>query len=344
MQAMTSAPARTDEARPPVTARLRGGGLALAALSGATVAIQSRINGELGARLHDGIAAAAISFGTGMLALLAMVPATRRGRLGLAAIRAALSRGDLRGWHCLGGVSGAYFVVTQGTTVAVLGVAVFTVALVAGQSASALLVDRLGIGPTGRHAVTTPRVAGAVLAVIAVGVSVAGRLTTPHALGLAALPALAGFGVAWQQAVNGRVREAAGTPLPAAFVNFATGTAALGVAYAVEVALRGLPSGRLPPEPWLYLGGPLGVLFIAVAASVVRLTGVLLMGLAMIAGQLLAALALELTVPGTAGHTGMYTVGGVAITLLAVGIAALGPRRSPGDRHTAPVGVTEQGD
>ena len=331
---MTRTPARTDAALP-VRAHRRGGGVALAALSGAAVAVQSRINGELGSRLHDGIAAATISFGTGMLVLFALVPATRRGRAGLTAIRAALARGDLRGWQCLGGVCGAYLVVTQGTTVAVLGVAVFTVAMVAGQSGSALLVDRAGIGPTGRHPVTTRRVAGAVLAVIAVVVSVAGRLTGPHALGLAVLPALAGFGVAWQQAVNGRVREAAGAALPAAFVNFATGTTALGVAFAVDVGLRGLPAGHLPVEPWLYLGGPLGVLFIAVAASVVRLTGVLLMGLAMIAGQLLAAVALELVVPGTAGHAGAYTVGGVAITLLAVGVAALGPRQSPGARGFA---------
>jgi transporter family-2 protein len=116
-------------------------------------------------------------------------------------------------------------------------------------------------------------------------------------------------------------------------VNFAAGTAALTLAFAVDVWLRGLPSGHLPANPWLYLGGPLGVLFIAVAASVVRLTGVLLMGLAMIAGQLLAALALELAVPGTAGHTGAYTVGGVVITLLAVGVAGLKPRRAPIDRH-----------
>lgn len=41
-------------------------------------------------------------------------------------------------------------VISQGLTLGTIGVAVFTVGLVAGQTMSSLAVDRAGIGPGGR--------------------------------------------------------------------------------------------------------------------------------------------------------------------------------------------------
>ena len=59
-------------------------------------------------------------------------------------------------------------VLTQGLTVAVIGIALFTVALVTGQSLSGLLVDRLGISPAGKKPITGIRVISAVLTIAAV--------------------------------------------------------------------------------------------------------------------------------------------------------------------------------
>ncbi|WP_428961901.1 DMT family transporter [Micromonospora fluostatini] len=302
--------------------------MALATAGGTAVAVQSRINGELGVRLADGIAAAVVSFGLGLLVLLVLVPTTASGRRGLAALRTALARGALRPWHCLGGVCGAFLVATQGLTIGTLGVAVFTVAVVAGQSGSSLLVDRAGVGPGGPQRVTASRLAGAVLTVLAVLIAVGDRLGDPGALVLAVLPLLAGVGIAWQQAVNGRVRAAAGSTMTATLVNFVVGTAALLAAFAVEVAVRGWPAGAaFPTEPWLYLGGPLGVSFIALAAALVGLTGVLLLGLATIAGQIVGAVLLDLLLPTAASSPGPATLIGAALTLVAVLVATLGPLR-----------------
>ncbi|WP_278188391.1 DMT family transporter [Micromonospora sp. R77] len=308
------------------TAR-RIAGVGLATASGVAVAVQSRINGELGVRLGDGIAAAVVSFGLGLLVLLVLVPATPGGRRGVAALRTALRGGTLRPWQCLGGVCGAFLVATQGLTIGTLGVAVFTVAVVAGQSGSSLLVDRAGVGPLGRQPVTPARLVGAVLTVLAVLLAVGDRLADPGALALAVLPLLAGVGIAWQQAVNGRVRGAAGSALTATLVNFAVGTLALLVTFAIDVAVRGRPSGGFPPEPWLYLGGPIGILFIALAAAIVRFTGVLLLGLATIAGQVVGAVLLDLLLPTAASHPGPATLAGAALTMVAVLVAALGSRR-----------------
>ncbi len=304
------------------TAR-RGAGVAVAVLAGCAIAIQSRINGELGERLQDGIAAATISFSVGMLLVAVLTLAFPAGRRGLLAILAALRDRRLRPWQCLGGACGAYLVATQGLTVGSLGVALYTVAVVAGQSTSSLVVDRAGIGPSGRHPVTLSRLVGAALAIVAVVIAVADRLGQPGEARLAVLPAVAGLGIAWQQAVNGRVRVAAGAALPAAFVNFVAGTTTLLAAFAADVWVRGWPSGALPREPVLYLGGPLGLMFIAVAAVLVRVTGVLLLGLGMIAGQVTGALLVDLLAPAHRGGIGANTLAGAALTLLAVAVAVL---------------------
>ncbi|MER5605688.1 DMT family transporter [Micromonospora tulbaghiae] len=307
----------------------RVAGVGLATASGVMVAVQSRINGELGVRLADGIAAAVVSFGVGLLILLVLVPATPGGRRGLSALRGALRAGTLRPWQCLGGVCGAFLVATQGLTIGALGVAVFTVAVVAGQSGSSLLVDRAGIGPAGRQPVTPNRLIGAVLTVLAVLLAVGDRLGDPQALTLALLPLAAGVGIAWQQAVNGRVRAASGSAMTATLVNFTVGTAALLVTFAVDLAVRGRPAGAFPDEPWLYLGGPLGIVFIALAAALVRFTGVLLLGLATIAGQIVGAVLLDLLLPTAASHPGLDTLLGAALTMVAVLVAAFGPARRP---------------
>jgi transporter family-2 protein len=262
-----------------------------------------------------------VSFASGLVLLGVAAAVMPAGRRGTAALRAGWRARDLRWWECAGGVVGAYFVLTQGLTVTALGLAVFTVAVVAGQVVSGLLVDRAGLGPGGPRPITAPRVAAAALAVAAVVTALAGRAGSPRALGLAALPAVAGVAIAWQQAMNGRVQARAGA-VPAALMNFAVGTAALVLGYAVVAALRGLPA-TWPAGWWLYLGGALGVLFVLAAVAVVRVTGVLMLGLGLIAGQVLGSLALDVLAP--ARDTGPTTneVVGAVLTLVAVGVAAL---------------------
>jgi transporter family-2 protein len=310
----------------PPSVRKRVVGLLVAVVVGTALALQARINGELAGRIDDGYVAALISFAGGellLIALAATVPAIRAGLL--RAMRAVRS-GRLPWWHTLGGLFGAFLVITQGLTVGAIGVAVFTVAVVAGQASSSLVVDRAGLGPGAAQPVTVTRIAGALLAIGAVLLAVSGRLAGPAALWVALIPMLAGVTVAWQQAVNGRVNAAAGNPISATLVNFTVGTALLLVVAAVEMAVRGLPE-PLPANPVLYLGGLLGIVFIATAVAVVRLTGVLLLGLGTISGQLVGALLLDVFVPATGEQLSATAVAGTALTLVAVAVAALPARR-----------------
>lgn len=161
---------------------------------------------------------------------------------------------------------------------------------------------------------------------VAVLLAVSDRFREPSTLALALLPLLAGVAVAWQQAVNGWVRVVTESTLTATLINFTAGTAVLLVAFLVSLALRGLPPGELPNDLWLYLGGPIGVTFIAVAAAVVRLTGVLLLGLATVAGQVVGAVLLDVLMPSAASHPDPTTLLGAVLTLVAVAVAALGGR------------------
>ncbi|MCU1648633.1 MAG: family transporter [Nocardia sp.] len=306
-------------------------GLVLGGCIGAGVAVQARVNGVLGERLHDGVAAAVISFGVGLLLVGVGCVCSGRLRAGVGRAWVALRAGELRWWQLLGGLCGAFFVACQGLTVAAIGVTAFTVAVVAGQLTSSLVVDRLGLGPRGRTPVTLLRSVGAGLALAAVLVSVIGRTAgadglsapeafrgSPHAL-LILLPLIAGVGTAWQQAVNGRV-GAVGGPQSATLANFVTGLAALLLVEAVVVAGSGWPSG-FPSEPWLYLGGAIGVVFIALAVVAVRWIGVLLLGLTSVAGQLLMSLLLDVVAPTGAGVSALE-VAGCALTFVAVTVAA----------------------
>ncbi|MGV9663038.1 DMT family transporter [Nocardia niigatensis] len=293
---------------------------------GAAVAVQARINGELGQRLGDGIAAATISFGSGLLILAVVFAASGRLRAGVGRVRAALDTGELHWWQLLGGLSGAYFVACQGLTVAIIGVTAFTVAAVAGQLVSSLVVDRLGWGPSGPTPVTAGRIGAAVLGLVAVLLAVIGRSGTGTVGGhsaasvlLVILPLIAGLLVAWQQAVNGRV-GAIGSPLSATLANFATGTAALVVIEAGVLVRRG-GFGPLPSEPWLYLGGLIGISFVALAVAVVRWIGVLLLGLTSVAGQLLASVVLDVVAPTGTGLSALAVIG-CALTFVAVAVAA----------------------
>ncbi|SDD17064.1 DMT family transporter [Actinokineospora iranica] len=299
--------------------RALGAGLSL--LGGVSLAAQARINGQLGQRLGDGVLAALVSFLVGLAIVVAAVAAVPAWRAAAPRFAAAVRTRRLRPWQCLGGVAGALFVTTQGLTVPVLGVAMFTVAGVGGQVVCGLLIDRAGFGPGDARPVTPSRALGAVLAVVAVGIAVSDEFGTPSLLWLALLPALTGATVAWAQAANGLVRAATDSVVFATLVNFAVGTVVLLLVGAVDVAVRGIP--LLPPDLLLYSGGALGLIVVCTAVFAVRFAGVLMVSLCVIAGQVAGSVVLDFLAPAHGGGVAPTTLIGVAMTLVAAGAAAV---------------------
>ncbi|MDT0169917.1 DMT family transporter [Pseudarthrobacter sp. BRE9] len=307
-------------------------GLPLAVGSGLAIPVQGRINGALGARLGDGIAAAAVSFSTGLLVMIVISLVLPRGRAGLASIIPAVRKRAFPRIYVVAGAIGALFVFAQSFTVGILGVALFTVATVTGQTVSGLLVDRLGIGPAGKKSVTGIRIIGCVLTIAAVAWAVSPRFSGTGAGGADGgpaslllpilLPVAAGFLMSFQQAMNGTATVHYGTPIAATLVNFVAGCAVLWAALAVKLAVAG-PGNPLPSEWWYYLGGPMGCVFIGLGALLVRSLGVLVTGLGMIAGQLLGSLALDLALPTPGTVVAPATILGTLLTLGAIILATL---------------------
>ena len=307
-------------------------GLPLAVGSGLAIPVQGRINGALGARLDDGIAAAVVSFSTGLVLMVLISVILPRGRAGLASILPAVRRQAFPRIYVLAGGIGALFVFAQSFTVGLLGVALFTVATVTGQTMSGLLVDRLGIGPAGKKSVTGIRIIGCLLTIAAVAWAVSPRFAGTPGAGLDGgaaalvlpllLPVVAGFLMSFQQAMNGTATVYYGTPIAATLVNFVAGTVVLWIAWAIKLAVAG-PANPLPAEWWYYLGGPMGCVFIGLGALLVRSLGVLVTGLGMIAGQLLGSLALDVALPAPGTIVAPATVLGTILTLAAIVLATL---------------------
>lgn len=298
---------------------------------GALVTLQSTVNGKLAEEVghgpRAGVLAAAISFGLGLVLLLLLYAALPSWRRAHQRIREGRREGRLRRFQMLGGLGGASLVASQGLTVTQIGVAVFVVAVVAGQTSSALAVDHVGLSPTGKAPITGTRLLGAGIVVVAVVVSSGALFHTGASAGLLALallPLLAGAFTAGQQAVNAHVASV-GSVGVATLNNFVVGTCALVVVLALSLLLPGHLNG-LPGQPWLYVGGIIGVLFISMAALFVRLVGVLVFGLGAIAGQVITAVVVDLLTDPSKVTTATYV--GAALTLLGTVVAALGSRLS----------------
>ena len=301
-------------------------GLPMAVATGLFIPIQGRINGALGVALGDGIGAAVVSFSTGLVVMTVISLALPRGRAGLARILPAVRERQFPPYYVLAGCIGALFVFAQSFTVGLLGVALFTVAAVTGQTLSGLLVDRMGIGPAGKRPITGIRVLGSVLTVAAVAWAVSPRFSAGESglqlLVPVMLPLLAGFLMSFQQAMNGTATVHYGTPIAATLVNFIAGAALLWVAWLIKLAVAGA-GNPLPAQWWYYLGGPLGCIFIGIGALLVRSLGVLVTGLGMIAGQLLGSLGLDLILPVPGTVIALPTVLGTILTLGAIVLATL---------------------
>lgn len=196
-------------------------------LGGVCGAVQSRINARLALGLGDGFTAAAVSFGTGLLIVLLIFACSRPLRGSARAFARDLRAGAFPWPLALGGLGGAIFVLGQSLSVALIGVALFVVCVVAGQTVTGLVVDRAGLGPGGVRRLSAPRLVGALLMVAAVALAMSSGVTAVAPWHLLALPMLAGVATGLQQALNGRVTQRSGHYMVATLGNFVVGTTAL---------------------------------------------------------------------------------------------------------------------
>jgi transporter family-2 protein len=292
----------------------------LAALSGILISLQARANGELSLRLNNGLQAAFISFSSGLLLIAIISIFNPSIKSGARRLRAAVSAKEIAPWTLFAGALGGAFVAVQTQIVPLIGVAIYSVASIAGQGATSLIVDRIGLTGGGKKPISPRRIAAAVVTVLAVLVSVLDRIDARNlSLIAVALAGVAGAIVGVQRAMNGLINEHSGQSFTTSLLNFIMGSSVLGIALLIAVAIGKVEFVALPAGPWwIYMGGTIGVIYIAFTSTIVQHLGVLTFTLFSTGGQLIGALLIDIFSPTKGVSVSAYLVSGIVMTFLGV--------------------------
>jgi transporter family-2 protein len=280
--------------------------------------LQAGISGQLAHELNDGIMAALISNIGGALftGLFLLNPEVRK--KGKKLFQDVIS-GKFAKWQLLGGVAGAVYISTASSTVSIIGTGLFTVVLVASQNMSGIVADRFGLSSGSRKKITPKRSIAAVIGIAAVLLSVTDFQGKILWIPIAAV-VMAGVAVTVQFALNGRVTKAANSQV-SAFINFPMSLITVSITLIV-MNLFGKNWNTWPNQWWLYTAGFLGAVVVYLAAATIRTLGVLLFGLASVAGQLITSIALDVILPNANINVGWALISGAGLMLLAVYLAS----------------------
>ena len=292
----------------------------LAALSGILISLQARANGELSLRLNNSLQAAFISFGSGLILIAIISVFNPTIKSGVRRLRAAVAAKEIAPWTLFAGALGGTFVAVQTQIVPLIGVAIYSVASIAGQGATSLIVDRIGLTGGGKKAITPRRIAAAFVTVLAVLISVLDRIEAKDLSLIAVFFAgFAGAIVGIQRAMNGLINEHSQQSFTTSLLNFIMGTTTLGVVLLIAVAIGKVEFVALPAGPWwIYTGGVIGVIYIAFTSTIVQHLGVLTFTIFSTGGQLIGALFIDLISPTKGVSVSAYLVSGIVMTFLGV--------------------------
>lgn len=296
------------------------------------VSLQIRGVGELVARGASPVAVAGSTQLLQGLVTLALIVSLRPLREGARRALSGIRSGEVPVWMLAGGLAGALQIAVMGLVSPIIGVAALTVLLVSGQTANGLVVDRVGLTPGGRRAITPTRVVGALLAVVAVGLVWVGNSASVERSApwwAIAITVIAGAGAAVQAALNGRVAGVTGQPVVAAEVNFLGGAAVMWLLVGV-LALAGSLASPLPDagSAWLYASTIFGLLLIVNSSWAVKHLGVLLLSLVGVVGQICGAILVDLALPLPGSSFAWTLLVSLGVSILAVAVAALGRRKA----------------
>jgi transporter family-2 protein len=298
----------------------------LAAISGLMIAFQARANGELSHRMGNPIEAALVSFGSGLLIISVISffnPAIKKG---LKNLRTAVSKKEIPLWTLFAGMLGGSFVAVQTQIVPVIGVAIYSVASIAGQTAASLIVDRIGLTGGGKKHITAKRVTAAGVTVLAVLVSVIDRIDARNlSLWAVVFGCVAGAIVGVQRALNGQINESTHQSFTTSLLNFIMGTTFLVIFLVIGMLINRADVVALPAGPWwMYTGGTIGVIYIAFTSTIVQHLGVLTFTLISVGGQLVGSLLIDLYSPTEGVQVSVYLVTGIVMTYLGVVVGGVG--------------------
>jgi len=270
--------------------------------------------------MGDSLEAALVSFGSGLI-FVSLISAFRKDvRAGFKDIFKAVKNKDLSRWRLVAGVLGASFVAMQTHVVPIVGVALFTVASLAGQTAISLWVDHVGLMGSRKNVVTIRRVVAAVITVLAVIISAWDRFSMSNFSPLGIFLAIvAGGWVGVQRALNGQINNYSNKSFATSQLNFITGTSFLLLLLILRSLFTDHSIMNFASGPWwMFLGGSMGVVYIAFSAVAVQHLGVLDFTLFSVGGMLFGSLLIDIFAPTQGTVISGYLIAGILITYLGV--------------------------
>jgi transporter family-2 protein len=301
----------------------------LAALSGILIALQARANGELSHQLGNGLQAALVSFGSGLIIIVFISLFSPSIKEGIHNLRGAVQEKKIARWKLSAGMLGGTWVAVQTHIVPLIGVAIFSVASIAGQATASLIVDRIGLTGGGKKLLSKRRVAAALITVLAVLLSVLDRLDASNLSKFAVfLGVITGALGGIQRAMNGEINEYSQQSFTTSLLNFIMGTTFLVVLLIVMILAKRIELVPLRSGPWwIYTGGVIGVIYIAFSSTIVQHLGVLNFTLFSVGGQLVGSLAIDILYPTDGVQISAYLISGIVMTYLGVIVGGVSSSR-----------------
>jgi transporter family-2 protein len=270
--------------------------------------------------MGDSLEAAFVSFSSGLVFVSLIALFRKDVRLGFKEILSAVSAKKIAKWRLGAGVLGASFVAMQTHVVPIAGVALFTVASLAGQTAISLWVDHIGLIGSGKTLITRRRIIAAVITVIAVIVSAWDRFSqSDFSVAAIFLAIVAGGWVGVQRALNGQINSYAKKSFATSLLNFSTGTSFLFLLLALRSIFTDHSIMNFSSGPWwMFIGGSIGVVYIAFSALAVQYLGVLEFTLFSVGGMLVGSLLIDFVAPTAGTSISGYLISGIFLTYLGV--------------------------
>ena len=270
--------------------------------------------------MGDSLEAAIVSFTTGLLFVSVIALFRKDVRSGFRQIFSAVNLKLLPSWRLGAGALGASFVAMQTYAVPIAGVALFTVASLAGQTGISLWVDHVGLAGGSRVIITKRRVIAAIITILAVVVSTWDRFTISNfSLLTIVLAVFSGTWVGVQRALNGQINSYSKASFATSLLNFITGTTFLLFLLLLRTLFTDHSVMNFTSGPWwMFLGGSIGVIYIALAAHIVQYVGVLEFTLFSVGGMLAGSLLIDIIVPTKGTIISGFLIAGILLTYLGV--------------------------
>ncbi|MDO4887292.1 MAG: DMT family transporter [Actinomycetaceae bacterium] len=258
--------------------------ITMAIATGFILPIQSAMNTRLTASMKSNFSASFVAFLIGAI-FLGVIVAVRGD--------AVTSSANVPWWAYTGGLCGILALISVIFIFPHVGAVETVVLPVGGKIISGLLIDHFGWFNSPVQHISVQRIIGGILAAAGMIIAVYARGRRSHVrprLIWRIMGILVGVYASIQAAVNGFLGASLKAPISAGFITYASGAVIL---LLLVLVTRQWPRGYTKGPWWMWLGGPIGAIFVVGMATLQPSLGLGVTLLIVLIGQLLGSLTID---------------------------------------------------